>query len=517
LKKRIEKQRYGLLENGMKKSSLLLILPLITYLSCATSGIREEVMGRSDSISRDNRHVVQRIDEILKESLLKQAQVGVKAVSVASGRFVYEHQPHKLFTPASNMKLYTTATALRFLRPEFRFRTEVSLDSQSVRGVLEGNLHLKGYGDPSFDTPDLLDMARRVKLAGIDTVQGDIIADGSYFDDWEYGEGWMYNGADSWYAAQISGLGLNDNCVYIEVNPKESLGRGVRVSPDPSTQYVSIVDSAYTVQDSLNSITVRRKWRDRENVIVVAGSLGVSCESVGFWRNVENPPLYTGTVFREMLEEVGVSVKGDVKVEKVPENTQNLFIHLSPPLGTLVAAMNKPSNNLDVEMVLKTIGAEMYGTPGSAEKGIQAVNQLLVDAGLFPDSLRMTDGSGLSRYNQVSPDQTVRLLIYMYRCFEVQPEFVASLPIGGIDGTLDNRMQDSTLVRRVRAKTGTLSGASALSGYLSSRKGDIIAFSIMMQGYIGSSGPFRELQDRIVEILVDYGSVKSFMKKERKK
>ena len=189
---------------------------------------------------------------------------------------------------------------------------------------------------------------------------------------------------------------------------------------------------------------------------------------------------------------------------KTPEHDEPLVEHLSVPLSVLVAAMNKSSNNLDVEMTLKTVGAEKYGPPGSAEKGIRAVRELLITAGIAPDSLRMEDGSGLSRYNQVSPDQTVRLLTHMYQYFEIRPEFMASLPIGGIDGTLENRMKDSPLVRRVRAKTGTLSGASALSGYISTERGEILGFSIMMQGYVGSSNPIREAQDRIVGALYYY-------------
>jgi D-alanyl-D-alanine carboxypeptidase/D-alanyl-D-alanine-endopeptidase (penicillin-binding protein 4) len=155
-------------------------------------------------------------------------------------------------------------------------------------------------------------------------------------------------------------------------------------------------------------------------------------------------------------------------------------------------------------MLVKTMGAEAFGPPDTADNGIRLVDSLLVEAGLSPDSLRLEDGSGLSRFNQIAPDHTVRLLAYLYRRFDIHPEFMASLPVGGIDGTLEERFQDTSLVRRVRAKTGTLSGASALSGYVATERGDVLVFSIMMQGYLGPSGPVRDVQDAMVALFREF-------------
>ena len=214
--------------------------------------------------------------------------------------------------------------------------------------------------------------------------------------------------------------------------------------------------------------------------------------------------LACGYLLKNELIEKGIEVTGDVVPGTVPLEARPVVKHLSPPLADIIKLMNKPSDNWIAELLFKTTGAEVMGEPGTWQKGRDAVNEFLEEIlGELPVH-RFVDGSGLSRYNLLSAELLTRLLVYMYQNFELMPEYVASLPIAGVDGTLGNRMQGVSAEKMLRAKTGTLSGVSALAGYAVTADGEVFAFGILISHYVGSATPARDIQDQIGNYLTGF-------------
>ncbi|MCY4553020.1 MAG: D-alanyl-D-alanine carboxypeptidase/D-alanyl-D-alanine-endopeptidase [Candidatus Poribacteria bacterium] len=214
--------------------------------------------------------------------------------------------------------------------------------------------------------------------------------------------------------------------------------------------------------------------------------------------------LACGYLLKNELIEKGIEMTGDVVPGTVPLEARTIAKHLSPPLADIIKLMNKPSDNWIAELLFKTIGAEVMGEPGTWQKGRDAVNEFLEEITGEPPAHRFVDGSGLSRYNLLNAELLTRLLVYMYHNFELMPEYLASLPIAGVDGTLGNRMQGMYAKKVLRAKTGTLSGVSALAGYTVTADDEVFAFGILISHYVGSAIPARDIQDQIGNYLTGF-------------
>ena len=214
--------------------------------------------------------------------------------------------------------------------------------------------------------------------------------------------------------------------------------------------------------------------------------------------------LACGYLLKNELMEKGIEVTGDVVPGTVPLDARRVAKHLSPPLADIIKLMNKPSDNWIAELLFKAIGAEVMGEPGTWQKGRDAVTEFLSETvGELP-AHRFVDGSGLSRYNLLNVELLTKLLVYMYRNFELMPEYLASLPVAGVDGTLRNRMQSVSAEKMLRAKTGTLSGVSALAGYAVTADDEVFAFGILISHYVGSAIPARDIQDQIGNYLTGF-------------
>ena len=214
--------------------------------------------------------------------------------------------------------------------------------------------------------------------------------------------------------------------------------------------------------------------------------------------------LACGYLLRNELIEKGIEVTGDVVPGTVPLDARAVAKHLSPPLADIIKLMNKPSDNWIAELLFKAIGAEVMGEPGTWEKGRDAVDEFLEEIIGEPPAHRFVDGSGLSRYNLLNAALLTQLLVYMYQNFELMPEYVASLPVAGVDGTLSSRMQGVSAEKMLRAKTGTLSGVSALAGYAVTAEDEVFAFGILISHYVGSAVPARDIQDQIGNYLTEF-------------
>ena len=415
--------------------------------------------------------------------------MSLKMTSLTSGKTLYALNSHKKLMPASNNKLYTSAAALVYLGADYTFETSIYQN--------EKNIYLVGGGDPDFSLDKLDSLAEIVStsITSIDT----LFVDESIMDTLHYGEGWMWDEGPWWYAAPVSALSLNDNCVNFYVQAGK-MGEPVTIQTQPSTNYIQIDNQSITVNDTVDyqKFKIDRDWAGRTNQFTITGEKLVTAPVDTLIRNIYHPPLFAGTVLMEMLEKYGTTVK-KVAIGNSTKSSNKLTSHISDSLFYSAENLMNESDNLTAELYVKTLGIS-DDKPGNWNDGITTVKSFLADStGIDTSSIRIADGSGVSRYNLTNADHFIQLLTYMYAS-PFKDDFLYVLPGGGFKGTLKDRLE--TTGSKIRAKTGGLSGVSCLSGYAFSPKYGPIAFSMLMNGYIGSSKDYRQLQDRILGLLI---------------
>ncbi len=442
------------------------------------------------------------IEQILKDSLFEQAFVGIKVISLKSGRVIYQQNADKLMRPASNAKLLTTSAALGLLGRGFQLKTEVYVDSNFQKTILIGPIFLKGYGDPLLKSADLDTLARKLYDYGIRTVLGDIVGDVSYFDDVYWGHGWMWDDDPGTNVPYLSALSVNANEITVAVTSGEKEGDPVLAEMLPTTSYVSLINQAHTSADTaLTPLKVTRRWKDRDNTVLVEGAVKPRSATTLYTINVWKPELYTLTLYKEKLSAYGITVTGAIRLDTVRHAFR--VASISHNLDSVAFLVNKESYNLGAENILKILAAERYHTPGSAQLGTSIMKEYLAGIGMDTTATIIADGSGVSRYNLVSPNALVKLLTYEFWYSPESELFIQSLPVSATDGTLEKRMTEGNAKGNVRAKTGTHSDASALSGYVTNARRGPLAFSILINHFGKDGESIRKLQDQIAEILVD--------------
>ncbi len=446
-----------------------------------------------------------RINRILQDSIFSQAQVGIKIVSVTNNDVLYEHDSKKLFHPASNTKLLTTVAALKTLGPHFSFHTRFYADTSiNKNGTLEGSLYLKGSGNPDFTIEQLDTLINSLARQGLKHVKGSLVGDVSYFDSKDWGTGWMWDDDPFDFAMHITPLSINNNCVKIFVKPGEEEKKPLRVAVSPWTSYVTIQNEGITGPDSsAQTLDVTRSIRPEENIIKIQGSLPLQSAIQHYDLNIWKPELFTLDIARQLFEQKGIIIDSMSKLGVINPGCHILADH-SWGIDTVLINMNQMSDNLSAENILKTAAAEHDTCPGSTFNGLKIEKNILASMSIDTSQYMIVDGSGISSYNLISPDALVTILYGMAKEKELFPLFKKSLPIGGLSGTLQSRMKKSAAERKIFAKTGTITGASALSGYAETVNGELLAFSIMMENYVSTAHPFRSLQDSIAAAMTKF-------------
>ncbi|HET6230982.1 MAG TPA: D-alanyl-D-alanine carboxypeptidase/D-alanyl-D-alanine-endopeptidase [Longimicrobiaceae bacterium] len=435
------------------------------------------------------------LDSIFEDTAFAHAQWGVAVRSLDRSDVLYARNAGKLFVPASNMKIVTGSAALEALGPAYRFRTRVEAHGRVAGGVLDGDLVVRGGGDPSisarFQNGDATAVFRAwadsLRAHGVTRITGRVIGDDDVFDDVALGRGWAWDDADADYSAEISGLELNEGAITVRVSPGAEPDGQVRVQLSPATGYAIIDQSRVrtAARGTATRIDVTRE--PLELGLRISGQIAADTPFVEEGIAVHNPTLYFVTVLRETLARSGIRVDGapvdadDVPPAEPAAYSLPLFTHVSPPLAEILPGFLKPSQNQIGEMLLKTLGRELRGE-GSARAGGAVVDSLHRLWGVPPRELSQADGSGLSRYDLVAPDLLAGILTHMTHSSNWQTWY-AALPIAGVDGTLAARMQGTPLQANVHAKTGTLSGVRSLSGYLTTAAGERIVFSTMVNNH----------------------------------
>jgi len=434
--------------------------------------------------------LINKINKIIESSGID-LNMGIKIVSLENNKTLYAYNSQKLLMPASTNKLYTCAAALHYLGNNHTFKTRVLKN--------KNNLVLKGGGDPdlSIDQLDSLAIIVSKNIKKIDT----LYLDDTLLDSLNYGEGWMWDEGPWWYAAPIGALSVNDNCIDFYVEPG-NIGSPASISYFPETSYITFENNSITVNDTLdfNKLKIDRDWVASGNNFSVTGEIMDTTKKDTLYRNIYDPSLFAGTIFKQLLNEHGTTVKQLSRKAQDLTDYKELTVHYSDSL--IVSAINlmNESDNLTAELFVKSIGA-LDTLPGTWEAGLDSIKSFLAEqVKIDTSNIRLADGSGVSRYTLTNSDQLISLLSWVYNS-KHKNDFISTLPGGGWPkSTLEKRLIEEG--GRVRAKTGGLSGARNLAGYIDSPKYGTVAFSILMNGYIGSSSKHRYVQNQIVKTII---------------
>lgn len=484
---------------------IILVLLFTLHLDCSISKPVDEQSIGETTFEGSDETVTSKIDSLLNNKLLDAAFVGIKIVNLTKNETVYEKNSNKLFRPASIMKLITTGAAIELLPADFHFKTELITDGDIVDSIIDGNLYIKGYGDPLFRTGDLDSLLNLLINKNIRKIKYNLIGDVSYFDDNYWGKGWMWDDEPEPFAAFITPLTINGNSVKIFVKPGAKIGETVRVRIEPATSYVQIVNSGITsaiYDTAIEKLSVSRNRQERNNVITVSGYIPLNSIEKEFTVSVWNPKLFTLQLLRKKLDQSNIKIEGMVLIDTISRGEP--VVAFRRPIDSVLAEINKNSNNLAAENLLKTLSAEISKTRGNSELSISLVNKFLSSIEIDTNKIVIADGSGVSRYNLLSPNAVVKLLSYYHRNQKYN-RLYSTLAIAGVDGTLKNRFQTGNVKNNFRGKTGTHSDALSLSGYLRSSNNDTLAFSIFFNNVIPDLNKklkdYRDIQDAIVEVL----------------
>ncbi len=445
----------------------------------------------------------QDFDELIPKEAKSNGKLGVLVKSLSTDKKILEHNSNKLFTPASNQKIITSATALSLLGSDYRFKTEFYSGGGIIDGVLYGGLYVKGYGDPTTTTQHLNSIVYELKKLGVKEIRGGITVDDSYFDDVRYGKGWKAEWKGDFYSPPISALTLNHNTFEIKVYPTKS-GRVPAVELDPKGTNINIINKAIT-NSKKGGLTA--KWLEEGKTIMLQGRISPRSSFYSLKIPISSPDIYTGSALRRILVDAGIRVNGFVGRGKVPKWAKLFYTHLSDPLNSIITEYNKNSVNIIGENIIKTLGAEFISAAGSWEKGAQVISAFLNRLGI-KDEFEIVDGSGLSPLNRVTPHAITEVLRYAYKNKLIGFQFLSSLPIAGVDGTLKERFKSSEVEGRVLAKTGYLNNVRALSGYVFTKSGDVLVFSILANGLGWKAKEFQnDLLSNLVECCQSNGSM----------
>lgn len=486
-----------------------------------------------------------RIASVLSAPDLARGFWGIEVVSLSTGETLYSQNADKLFTPASNTKLFTTAAALALIGPDYKFRTTVETTGTLDRyGRLNGDLVLVGRGDPNLsgrelpydlrtqrnDDPiqALESLADALVQKGVKFVDGDIVADDAYFAFERYGEGWSQDDLVWADGAPVSALTINDNVVFVDILPADRPGEKAFVSVKPFADYYRIDNRIITTPAG----TGRKFFVNREpgsTVVTLWGNMPLDDAGANEALAIEDPAEFAAGLFRQLLEKRGIVVYGHQRTRHTELATLSTFSvttvapsrggsdgqsrlvkgdqpitlasYESKPLLQDVRVVNKVSQNLHAEILLRLLGRE-HGNAGTVEGGLEVLRGFLTQAGISNDQYAFYDGSGLSRQNLVTPHAIVQLLRYSAK----QPwgaDYKSTFPVSGVDGSLSDRLSSPRLQNRIVAKTGSLGGVKALSGYATNDTGQAVVFSILSNNFNLPAKRVTDAIDQLVQAIVE--------------
>ena len=453
------------------------------------------------------------LDRIFDDPNFALAQWGVEILSLDRGDLLYARNAGKLYMPASNNKVLTSAVALVRLGPDFRWTTRLSAEGNVEDGVLRGNLWVIGAGDPAmaprFTQNDpsrtFKDWASRLREKGVKRIEGNLVGDGRAFDDRMLGDSWEWDDLAFGYAAPVSALQFNENLVTLEIVPGPSTGAPATVRQIPLASYLTLEGGVSTGPPDGEASVEAERGEGGESV-KIRGAVPAGGSAVTRTLAVRQPIAYFLTALRQALVAEGIACSpcGAVMPPRgAPQPVLSpLFEHQSPALPDVLKPLLKVSQNLYAESLVRTLGLT-FGGEGSFAKGRDVAEETLRGMAVEKGTYFYADGSGLSRRNLVSADVMVRILKYMHR-HRHSALFHEALPIAGVDGTVASRMKGTRAENNARAKTGTITYVRSLSGYVRTADGELLVFSMIANNFLVSSRAAEYVQDSAVERLAGF-------------
>jgi D-alanyl-D-alanine carboxypeptidase/D-alanyl-D-alanine-endopeptidase (penicillin-binding protein 4) len=463
-----------------------------------------------------------RVDVLLTVPAASKGEWGVLIADAVTGETLYTLNADKYFVPASNMKLFTTALALAKLGPDYRFHTTIETHGAvSPEGTLAGDLFLVGRGDPNlsnrkfpydlkeeFDGPPekvLAELADALVAKGVKEITGDVIGDDSYFPREPYPDGWEIGDMVWEYGAAISAIVIDDNTVNVTLTPAELAGDPVQAATAPATPDFCVENNVVTSAAEVKAdLTLTRE--PGSQLVVVRGTLPAKSAPRKLVLAVHEPAQHAATLLARLLADRGVKIGGTPHTLHAPEAPSDapravLAEHVSIPLGDSIKLINKISQNLHTEMLLRT-AARQSGIWATPDDLVKFPTDFYTAAGIAPGDVVQTDGSGLSRHDLVTPRAIVALLSYAQR----QPWFApyyASLPVAGVDGTLEDRLRTTIAAGRIHAKTGSVEHVRTRSGFAETPGGRQLIFSFLGNNQGGKNHEATDALDALCVAMIE--------------
>jgi serine-type D-Ala-D-Ala carboxypeptidase/endopeptidase (penicillin-binding protein 4) len=494
---------------------ILISIIAIVLINCSTNTPSSTSVPKQKVFRNAQQEAAYKIDALLNSAPVEMGWWGVKVQYANTDEVIYERNAARMFVPASNMKMYTTAAALCLLGPQYRYETDFVTNGTIDKGVLNGDLIIRGSGDPTWSRrfydenydSVMVRFVDSLKAKEITRINGDIIGDDNVFDDVPLGDGWSWGYEHHWYAAQISGLSYSENIIDFTLTPDvNNIGSPVNIEFHPQTTYLNLRNDLITARNKTTGGWTHGRIRETNNGWF-EGEYSISSGTQEEDLSIHNPTLFTVFELKEHLIDKGIGVVGEpVDIDDLSdpidyEQTKTLFTYISHPMSTIIKGVNRRSINFIAEQVHKTLGKE-FGVEGSAKEGGKVQIALFDSLRMDTRNLRIRDGSGLSHQNLVSPNNTTSLLEMMwdhpYRSY-----YLESFSLGGVSGATRKRFRRTSAEGNVRTKTGTIAKVRTLSGYTWTQSGEPIIFSILVNHHVVPNSQIERIQDQIVVILSD--------------
>lgn len=443
-----------------------------------------------------------KIQDVLSD-IKEDINIGIYVQDAKTGKVLFKKNVNRYFMPASNQKLFTAFAALHSLGPDFTYRTQLFLDYTKIRkGVLRDNLYLQFSGDPVFTVEQLESLINSLAEVGILRIKGKIIIDDTAFDQMGMSPGTSWDDQDFCWGSPISALIINHNCVKATLIPAPEPGQLAKLELPNYPQSMHFINQVMTSPASTKNCRVKVKRSD-ETTYVMSGCLSASASPYPVEMAISNPRDNVKLLLKHFLEKNHIGVTGEVEFKNFETLAKPFARQDSPPLKNLVATMLKESDNTIADALFKTMGANYAHEAGSFANGNSAVRDILAQSVQlnFPKTT-LIDGAGSSRYNFLTPAQIVTLLQKIFLSPGAS-DFISSLAISGVDGTLKDRMNDSVALGKVHAKTGSETAVTSLSGYLETNKKQTLIFSIMINGFVDPAAKYKALEDKLCKVMIE--------------
>jgi len=455
------------------------------------------------SISKGKEEIVNEIKKIFENKHLKHSEFSIRVLSKDKKEIIISLNESMKLIPASTIKILTTSAAIYKLGPSFLIRTRFLSDNPINNGKIKGNVYIKGYGNPLLTSNDLKSIAEYLYKLGLRTIEGNIILDDSYFENKLFRKDWIDENENNEENA-ISALSLNNNSFPVLIHSSSKINTKPEITIINNISDVKVINNLKVkkVNKRKEKINITLKEKNDEYLLSITGIMRpgrIKYYSI----SIKEPAIYLGKCFKTILQDIGISLKGKVVKGLLPTKYNEIYVH-SIKIDSLIKVINKHSNNFCADHLLKILGAELISVPGTSKNGANAIQNFLKENGIDSSHYNIYDGSGLSKKNKLSTYCISQILYNNTLNNDVFNVFSNSLSIAGIDGTLKHRMNELTNPQNVRGKSGTLSNACTLAGYINTSENELLIYAIFINNFKSNQYEIRKIQDKIVSLLSEF-------------